>query len=83
MQVAHYKTCFNHCFNVSACDVMMYAAVVRDAEVETYCNKMFAGKHMNASEDHAVLYVTLRDFNDFQIQEAPSRKRSRRTRNAT
>lgn len=45
-------------------------SLAREAEVETYRNKMFAGEHINTSEDRAVLHVALRNFNDFQIQEA-------------
>lgn len=45
-------------------------SLAREAEVETYRDKMFAGEHINTSEDRAVLHVALRNFNDFQIQEA-------------
>lgn len=31
---------------------------------------MFAGEHINTSEDRAVLHVALRNFNDFNISEA-------------
>ncbi|KAF9501684.1 glucose-6-phosphate isomerase [Pleurotus eryngii] len=44
--------------------------LVREAEVESYRDKMFAGEHINTSEDRAVLHVALRNFNDFSIQEA-------------
>ncbi|OSX63394.1 hypothetical protein POSPLADRAFT_1074023 [Postia placenta MAD-698-R-SB12] len=45
-------------------------SLAREAQVETYRDKMFAGEHINTSEDRAVLHVALRNFNDFQIQEA-------------
>ncbi|KAJ3898034.1 glucose-6-phosphate isomerase [Lentinula edodes] len=45
-------------------------SLVREAQVESFRNKMFAGEHINTSEDRAVLHVALRNFNDFQIQEA-------------
>ncbi|KAI0711105.1 Glc-6-P isomerase [Fomitopsis betulina] len=45
-------------------------SLAREADVETYRDKMFAGEHINTSEDRAVLHVALRNFNDFQIQEA-------------
>jgi glucose-6-phosphate isomerase len=45
-------------------------SLAKEAEVETYRDKMFAGEHINTSEDRAVLHVALRNFNDFQIQEA-------------
>ncbi|KAH9933884.1 glucose-6-phosphate isomerase [Fomitopsis serialis] len=45
-------------------------SLAREAELETYRDKMFAGEHINTSEDRAVLHVALRNFNDFQIQEA-------------
>jgi glucose-6-phosphate isomerase len=44
--------------------------LVREAEVESYRNKMFAGEHINTSEDRAVLHVALRNFDDFKISEA-------------
>ncbi|CCL99780.1 uncharacterized protein FIBRA_01802 [Fibroporia radiculosa] len=44
--------------------------LAREAEVETYRDKMFAGEHINTSEDRSVLHVALRNFNDFQISEA-------------
>ncbi|KIL64682.1 hypothetical protein M378DRAFT_11257 [Amanita muscaria Koide BX008] len=45
-------------------------SLAKDAEVETYRDKMFGGEHINTSEDRAVLHVALRNFNDFQILEA-------------
>ncbi|KAK0210379.1 glucose-6-phosphate isomerase [Desarmillaria ectypa] len=45
-------------------------SLAREAEVETYRDKMFAGEHINTSEDRAVLHVALRNFNDFKIQES-------------
>ncbi|KAJ8095101.1 glucose-6-phosphate isomerase [Marasmius tenuissimus] len=45
-------------------------SLVREAGVESARDKMFAGEHINTSEDRAVLHVALRNFNDFQIQEA-------------
>jgi glucose-6-phosphate isomerase len=45
-------------------------ALVRDAQLETFRDKMFAGEHINTSEDRAVLHVALRNFNHFQIAEA-------------
>ncbi|KAF9266776.1 glucose-6-phosphate isomerase [Marasmius fiardii PR-910] len=45
-------------------------SLVREAQVETFRDKMFAGEHINTSEDRAVLHVALRNFNDFKIQEA-------------
>ncbi|TFK33363.1 glucose-6-phosphate isomerase [Crucibulum laeve] len=44
--------------------------LVREAKVEEYRDKMFAGEHINTSEDRAVLHVALRNFNDFNISEA-------------
>ncbi|KAH8076003.1 glucose-6-phosphate isomerase [Cristinia sonorae] len=44
--------------------------LVREAELETYRDKMFAGEHINTSEDRAVLHVALRNFDEFQIAEA-------------
>lgn len=44
--------------------------LVREAQVETYRDKMFAGEHINTSEDRSVLHVALRNFDDFKIQEA-------------
>ena len=45
-------------------------SLAREAQVETYRNKMFAGEHINTSEDRAVLHIALRNFNDFSIQES-------------
>jgi glucose-6-phosphate isomerase len=45
-------------------------SLVREAKVEEYRDKMFAGEHINTSEDRAVLHVALRNFNDFNISEA-------------
>lgn len=45
-------------------------SLAREAELETYRDKMFAGEHINTSEDRAVLHVALRNFDDFKIQEA-------------
>ena len=44
--------------------------LVREADVETVRDKMFAGEHINTSEDRAVLHVALRNFDDFKISEA-------------
>jgi glucose-6-phosphate isomerase len=45
-------------------------SLVREAQLETYRDKMFAGEHINTSEDRAVLHVALRNFNHFKIPEA-------------
>jgi glucose-6-phosphate isomerase len=45
-------------------------SLAREAEVETFRDKMFAGEHINTSEDRAVLHIALRNFNDFSIQES-------------
>ncbi|EPQ50427.1 Glc-6-P isomerase [Gloeophyllum trabeum ATCC 11539] len=45
-------------------------SLVKEAEVETYRDKMFAGEHINTSEDRAVLHVALRNFDEFKISEA-------------
>jgi len=45
-------------------------SLAREAEVETYRDKMFAGEHINTSEDRAVLHVALRNFDEFKISEA-------------
>jgi glucose-6-phosphate isomerase len=45
-------------------------SLAREAQVETYRDKMFAGEHINTSEDRAVLHIALRNFNDFSIQES-------------
>ncbi|KAJ7219031.1 glucose-6-phosphate isomerase [Mycena pura] len=44
-------------------------ALAREAQVETFRDKMFAGEHINTSEDRAVLHVALRNFGDFKISE--------------
>ncbi|KAL4068468.1 Phosphoglucose isomerase [Scleroderma yunnanense] len=44
--------------------------LAREAEVETYRDRMFAGEHINTSEDRAVLHVALRNFDEFKIQES-------------
>jgi glucose-6-phosphate isomerase len=45
-------------------------SLVREAGVETVRDKMFAGEHINTSEDRAVLHVALRNIgDDFKIQE--------------
>ncbi|VDB92584.1 unnamed protein product [Peniophora sp. CBMAI 1063] len=44
--------------------------LAREADVEGVRDKMFAGEHINTSEDRAVLHVALRNFDDFKIQEA-------------
>ena len=44
-------------------------ALVREAKVEEARDKMFAGEHINTSEDRAVLHIALRNFNDFNIPE--------------
>ena len=38
--------------------------LAREAELETYREKMFAGEHINTSEDRAVLHVALRNFDE-------------------
>ena len=45
-------------------------SLVREAKVEEYRDKMFAGEHINTSEDRAVLHVALRNFDDFKIAES-------------
>ncbi|KAF9240611.1 Glc-6-P isomerase [Melanogaster broomeanus] len=45
-------------------------SLAKEAEVATYRDKMFAGEHINTSEDRSVLHVALRNFNDFKIQES-------------
>ncbi|KDQ10387.1 hypothetical protein BOTBODRAFT_36287 [Botryobasidium botryosum FD-172 SS1] len=46
-------------------------SLVREAGVEQARDDMFAGKHINTSEDRAVLHVALRNFdNHFKIQES-------------
>ncbi|KAI0635013.1 glucose-6-phosphate isomerase [Trametes polyzona] len=44
--------------------------LVREAQVEEVRDKMFAGEHINTSEDRAVLHVALRNFDEFKINEA-------------
>ncbi|KAF9544447.1 PGI-domain-containing protein [Agrocybe pediades] len=66
-------TSLNQCFekfsreynSTSGPDVAML-----EAKVEEYRDKMFAGEHINTSEDRAVLRVALRNFNDFDISES-------------
>lgn len=43
--------------------------LVREANVEQYRDNMFAGDHINTSEDRAVLHVALRNFDEFAISE--------------
>ena len=43
--------------------------LAREARVEEYRDKMFAGERINTSEDRAVLHIALRNFNDFKIAE--------------
>jgi glucose-6-phosphate isomerase len=45
-------------------------ALVREAGVEAVRDQMFAGEHINTSEDRAVLHVALRNFDEFKIAEA-------------
>ncbi|KAN0105179.1 glucose-6-phosphate isomerase [Russula decolorans] len=44
--------------------------LVREAHVEEYRDKMFAGEHINTSEDRAVLHIALRGFGAYNITEA-------------
>ena len=44
--------------------------LAREAGIETYRDKMFAGEHINTTEDRAVLHVALRNFDEFKIQES-------------
>jgi glucose-6-phosphate isomerase len=45
-------------------------SLVREADVENVRDKMFAGEHINTSEDRAVLHMALRNIgDDFKIQE--------------
>ncbi|KIY65196.1 Glc-6-P isomerase [Cylindrobasidium torrendii FP15055 ss-10] len=44
-------------------------SLAKEAGVEDVRDKMFAGEHINTSEDRAVLHVALRNFDDFKIQE--------------
>jgi glucose-6-phosphate isomerase len=39
-------------------------ALAREAQLETFRDKMFAGEHINTSEDRAVLHIALRAFGD-------------------
>ncbi len=43
--------------------------LVREARLEEYRDKMFAGEHINTSEDRAVLHVALRGFGQYKISE--------------
>ncbi|KAI6041968.1 Glc-6-P isomerase [Pisolithus marmoratus] len=43
-------------------------SLVREADVERYRDAMFAGGHINNTEDRAVLHIALRNFDDFKIQ---------------
>lgn len=43
--------------------------LVREAGVEEYRDKMFAGEHINTSEDRAVLHVALRGFGKLNTKE--------------
>jgi len=45
-------------------------ALVQEADVEQTRDAMFAGKHINTSEDRAVLHIALRNFDEWSIQEA-------------
>lgn len=46
-------------------------SLAREAKIEEHREEMFAGKHINTSEDRAVLHVALRDFNEFvNVSEA-------------
>jgi glucose-6-phosphate isomerase len=44
--------------------------LVREARVEEYRDKMFAGEHINTSEDRAVLHIALRGFGEYKIAES-------------
>ncbi|GLB38923.1 putative GPI family protein [Lyophyllum shimeji] len=44
-------------------------ALAREAQVEDFRDKMFAGEHINNTEDRAVLHVALRNFGEFKISE--------------
>ncbi|THH05608.1 hypothetical protein EW145_g4673 [Phellinidium pouzarii] len=44
--------------------------LVREAGVEQTRDEMFSGKHINTSEDRAVLHVALRNFSQWSIQES-------------
>ncbi|KAI0305224.1 glucose-6-phosphate isomerase [Multifurca ochricompacta] len=43
--------------------------LVREAHVEEYRHDMFTGKHINTSEDRAVLHVALRSFGNNETSE--------------
>ena len=43
--------------------------LVRESRVEEYRDKMFAGEHINTSEDRAVLHIALRGFGKYNITE--------------
>ena len=43
--------------------------LVREAGVEQTRDEMFSGKHINTSEDRAVLHVALRNFSKWSIPE--------------
>jgi glucose-6-phosphate isomerase len=43
--------------------------LAREARVEEYRDKMFAGEHINTSEDRAVLHIALRGFGKYNIPE--------------
>ncbi|KAL0958370.1 hypothetical protein HGRIS_000511 [Hohenbuehelia grisea] len=44
--------------------------LAKEADVESFRDKMFAGEHINTSEDRAVLHIALRNFGGFKIAEA-------------
>ncbi|KAI0776378.1 glucose-6-phosphate isomerase [Irpex lacteus] len=44
--------------------------LVREAQLETFRDKMFSGEHINTSEDRAVLHVALRNFDEWKIPES-------------
>lgn len=44
--------------------------LVKEAGVEQTRDEMFAGKHINTSEDRAVLHIALRNFSQWSIPEA-------------
>lgn len=46
-------------------------SLVREADVESLRDKMFAGEHINTSEDRAVLHIALRNFDEFKIAAEP------------
>ncbi len=50
-------------------------ALAKDAEVEAWRSRMFAGEHINATEDRAVMHVALRDksVNPIMIDGADAR----------